>query len=123
VKTSMNLLRGIPWLAKELVVYQEKFCCKQLAGWLFSTSPFTMKSFRIFCYKLHLIFKNFAVATASRNMASGVRDVSLEMTMLFVATRVLSANFVPFATRSSISQNITSTFVLYPLSFPIHCSK
>jgi hypothetical protein len=33
------------------------------------------------------------------------------------------ANFVTFATRSPIWQNITSSFVLYYLSFPIHCSN
>jgi len=88
-KISMILLRGIPWLAKELVVYQERLCSKHLAGWLFPTSQFTIKSFRIFCCNLHFIFKHFAVAAASRNMASDVRDVSMEMTILFVATQAL----------------------------------
>ena len=100
--TSVNLLRGIPWLAKELVAYPERLCSKQSAGWLVPTSSFTIKSFRIFCCNLHLIFKHFAVAAASRNMASGVRDVSLEMTILFVDKQALSANFVPFATQSPI---------------------
>jgi hypothetical protein len=102
VKTSVNLLRGILWLVKELVVYQERLCSNRLAGWLVSTSPFTIKSFRIFCCNLRFIFKHFAVAASSRNIASGVRDVSLEMTILFVATQILSANFVPFATQSPI---------------------
>ena len=102
VMTSVNLLRGIPWLAKKLVAYPERLCSKQLADWLVPTSSFTIKSFRIFCCNLHLIFKHFAVAAASRNMASGVRDVSLEMTILFVDKQALSANFVPFATQSPI---------------------
>ena len=102
VKTSVNLLRGIVWLCKELVAYQVRLCSKQLAGWLVSASQFTMKSFRIFRCSLHLIFKHFVVPAASRNMASGVRDASLEMTILFIAMQALSANFVPFATRSPI---------------------
>lgn len=89
MKISMNLLRGIPWLAKELVVYQEILCSKHLACWLVTTSQFTIKSFRIFCCNLPLIFKHFAVDSASRNMASGVTDFSMEMTILFVATEAL----------------------------------
>jgi len=102
VKISMNLLRGILWLVRELEAYQDRLCSKRLAGWLVSTSPFSIKSFRIFCCKVRLIFKHFAVAASSRNIASGVSDVSLETTILFVDTQLLSANFVPFATQSPI---------------------
>jgi len=89
VKTSVNFLQRIPWLAKELVAYEERLCSTQLAGWFVSTSQFTIKSLRIFCNNLHSVFKKFALVAASRNMASGVRDVSLEMTILFVATQAL----------------------------------
>jgi hypothetical protein len=95
-------MRGIPWPAKELVASQEKLCSKQLTCWLVSTSPVTINSFRIFGCNLLLLFKHFAVDAASGNMASGVGDVSLEMTILFAAMQAISTNFVAFAIRSPI---------------------
>jgi hypothetical protein len=57
-------MRGIPWLAKELVDSQENICSKQLAGWLVSASPITINSFHIFGCNRLLLLKRFAVTAA-----------------------------------------------------------
>jgi hypothetical protein len=72
VKTSVDLLQGVPWLAKELVAYQERLCSEQLAGWFVSTSQLTLQAFRTFCYKLHSIhstgLSHFLLQTALNSL-------------------------------------------------------